>query len=159
MIQSRGYVADAIRYFRQRMNHQDGVFYPIMQMFKAVRILCPKKAFRLNISRESVEQLRHVPLLAEDATIHELQEERQAYVSSAQDAVINEEHPHLAWWKAHDNLPACQIAARVVYSMLLSSAPAERVFSLLQASTCSQQQWLLADHLKASLMLQYNKIS
>ena len=36
MTQSRGYVADAIRYFRQHMNHQDGDFYPIMQMFKAV---------------------------------------------------------------------------------------------------------------------------
>ena len=36
MTPSRGYVADAIRYFRQRMNHQDGDFYPIMEMFKAV---------------------------------------------------------------------------------------------------------------------------
>ena len=43
MTQSRGYVADAIRYFRQRMNHHDDDFYPIMQMFKAVRILCPKR--------------------------------------------------------------------------------------------------------------------
>ena len=39
---------------------------------------------------------------------------------------------------------------RVVYSMLPSSAPAERVFSLLQASTSSQQQRVLADHLEAA---------
>ena len=157
MTQSRGYVADAIRYFRQCINHQDGEFYPIMQMFKAVRMLCPKKAFSLNISRESVEQLRHVPLLAEDANIHEFQEELPAYLVAAQDAIIDEEHPRLAWWKAHDNLPAWQNAARAVYSMLPSSAPAERVFSLLQASTSSQQQWVLADHLDTSLMLQYDR--
>ena len=60
-------------------------------------MLCPKKAFSLNISRESVEQLRHVPLLAEDATIHELQEELPAYLAAAQDAIIDEEHPRLAW--------------------------------------------------------------
>ena len=109
-------------------------------------MLCPEKAFSLNISRESVEQMRHVPLLAGDATIHELQ-----------DAIIDEEHPSLAWWKAHDNLPAWQNVARVVYSMLPSSAPVERVFSLLQASTSSQQQRLLADHLEASLMHQYSR--
>ena len=39
--QSRGYVADAIRSFRQRMNHHDGDFYPIMQLFKAVSALPP----------------------------------------------------------------------------------------------------------------------
>ena len=154
MTQSRGYDADAIRFFRQCMNHQDGDFYPIMQMFKAVRMLCPKKAFSLNISRESVEQLRHVPPLAEDATIHELQEEHPTYLAAAQHAIIDEEHPRLAWQKAHGNLPAWQNAARAVYSMLPSSAPAERVFSLLQASTSSQQQRVLADHLDTSLTLQ-----
>ena len=51
MTQSRGFVADAIRSLRQRMNHQDGDFYPIMQMFKAVRMLCPQMAFSVNISR------------------------------------------------------------------------------------------------------------
>eukprot|EP00117_Sycon_ciliatum_P017802 scpid51839/ scgid16655/ len=139
------------------MNHQDGDFYPIIQMFKAVRMLCPKKAFNLNISRESVEQLRHVPLLADNAIIHELREELPAYLAAAQDAVIDEEHSGLARWKVHGNLPASQNAARVVYSMLPSSASAERVFSLLQATTSSQQQRLLADHLEASLMLQYNR--
>ena len=99
------------------MNHQDGDFYPIMQMFKAVRMLCPKKAFSLNISRESVEQLRHGRLLAEDATIHELQEELPAYLAAAQDAIIDQEHPRLAWWKAYDNLPAWQNSARAEYSM------------------------------------------
>ena len=157
MTQSRGYVADAIRSFRQHMNHQDGDFYPIMQMFKAVRMLCYQMAFSLNISRESVEQLRHVPLLAEDAIIHELQEDLPAYLAAAQDAIIDEEHPHLAWWKAHNNLPAWQNAARAVYSMLPSSAPAESVFSLLQANSSSQQQWVQADHLDSPLMLQYDR--
>ena len=120
-------------------------------------MLCPKKAFSVNISRESVEQLRHVPLLAVDATIHELQEELPAYLAAAQDAIIDEEHSHLAWWKAHENLPAWQNAARVVYSMLPSSPPVERVCPLLQASTSSQQQRPLADHLEASLVLQCNR--
>ena len=98
-------------------------------------MLCPKKAFSPNTSRENVEQLRDVPLLAEDATIHELQEQLPAYLAAAQHAIIDKEHPRLAWWKAHDNLPAWHNAARVVYSMLPSSTPAERVFSFLQAST------------------------
>ena len=105
-----------------------------------------------------MEQLRHVPLLAEDATIHELQEELQAYLAAAQDAIIDEEHPRLAWWKAHDNLPAWQNVARAVYSMLPSSAHADRMFSLLQASTSSQQQPVLAHHLDTSLMLQYDRV-
>ena len=104
-----------------------------------------------------MEQLRHVPPLAEDGTIHELQEHVPAYLAAAQDAIIDEEHPHLAWWKAHDNFPAWQNAARAVYSVLPSSAPAERVFSFLQASTSSQQQWVLADHLDTSLTLQYDR--
>ena len=121
-------------------------------------MLCPQMAFSLNISRESVEQLRHVPLLAVDATIHELQKELPAYLAAAQYAIIDEEHPHLAWWKAHSNLPAWQNAVRAVYSMLPSSAPAESVFSLLQANgTSSQQQRVLADHLDTSLMLQYDR--
>ena len=104
-----------------------------------------------------MEQLRHVPLLAEDATIHELQEELPAYLAAAQDAIIDEEHPHLAWWEAHSNFPAWQNAARAVYSMLPSSAPAGCVFSLLQAHTSSQQQPVQADHLDTSLMLPYDR--
>ena len=54
-----------------------------MQMFIPVRLLWPKKAFSLNISRVGVEQLRHGTLLAKDATIHELQEELPTYLAAA----------------------------------------------------------------------------
>ena len=78
-------------------------------------MLFPKKALSLKISQDRVEQLRYIPLLAEDDNIHELQEELPAYFAAAQDAIIDEEHPRLAWWKAPGNLPAWQNAARAVY--------------------------------------------
>ena len=45
-----------------------------------------------------------------------------AYLAAAKDAVIDEEHPHMAWSKAHGNLPAWQSASRVVWSILAYSS-------------------------------------
>lgn len=127
-------VTAAVAYFRRRMNHQDGEIYPIVLAFKAIHMLCPKKAMELHVSRDQVETLRRVPQLDDDEKIRKLQDELPAYLAAAEDTVISPDNTRLQWWQYQKNIPAWQDAARIVFSMLPSSAPAERVFSLLEGS-------------------------
>ena len=52
---------------------------------------------------------------------------------------------------------AWAIAARIVFAMLPSSAPCERVFSLVECMFGQDQLSSLADQLQGSVMLRYNK--
>ena len=64
----------------------------------------------------------------------------------------------LKWWKMnHPQFPAWAIAARIVFAMLPSSAPCERVFSLVECMFGQDQLSSLADQLQGSVMLRYNK--
>ena len=48
------------------------------------------------------------------------------------------------------------VGQKAVFSLLLSTAPAERVFSLLKAHTNNLQTHTLEDHLETALTLQFN---
>ena len=64
----------------------------------------------------------------------------------------------LKWWKMnHPQFPTWAIAARIVFAMLPSSAPCERVFSLVECMFGQDQLSSLADQLQGSVMLRYNK--
>ena len=106
---------------------------------------------------QHVDGLRVLPALDNNITINRLKDELPAYIAAAEDVVINDDHSRLQWWKEQGMLPAWQSAAKLVFAMLPSSAPAERVFSLMQASISRLQRRMLNDQLEVSLMLQYNR--
>ena len=54
-------------------------------------------------------------------------------------------------------LPRWASAVKKVLLVQLSSAAAERVFSILNSSFNDQQEHALVDYLQASVMTQYNK--
>lgn len=150
-------VAPAIRYFRHRFNHCDGDLFRVVTLYKAVRILCPQQARQMRPGLQHVDSLRVLPALDHDPIINNLKEELPVYLAAAEDVVIDAEHSRLQWWKEQVKLPAWQSAAKLVFALLPSSAPAERVFSLMQASISHLQRRMLNDQLEISLMLQYNR--
>ena len=149
-------MAPAIHYFRLRFNHREGNLFGVLRIFKALRILCPVQARQMHVGLEEVNALRALPCLDNDDTITNFQEELPIYLAAADDAVLGT-NGRLKWWQQQDRLPHWQQLARIVFALLPSSAPAERVFSLLQASTSNQQGQRLSDQVEATLMLQYNR--
>lgn len=155
--QARECIRPAIQYFRQRFNHCNGDLFQVVRLFKVLRIVCPVQARQIDVGLEQVDALRVLPCLDEDDVITALQEELPAYLVAAADAVIDKERTRLMWWKQQTKLPTWQHVAKIIFALLPSSAPAERVFSLLQASFNDLQGTILADQVEASLMLQYNR--
>lgn len=150
-------VRPAIDYFRKRFNHCQGNLFQVIQLLKVLQILCPIQAHESDVGLRHVEALRALPCLDQDATINALMEELPVYLVAATNAVIDGETSRLKWWKRQVRLPTWQRVAMIVFTLLPSSAPAERVFSLLQASIGQLQGNMLSDQIEASLMLQYNR--
>ena len=155
--QAKVFVAPAVQYFRTKFNKQGTPMFEVVKLFKAVRILCPQQARAIGLTEAHVQALRIVPGMSDDALVNRLLEELPAYIFAAEDAVIDDTHRRLRWWRNQVGLQAWKLAARIVFALLPSSAPAERVFSLCEAATSSRQARLLSDQLEASLMLQYNR--
>ena len=64
----------------------------------------------------------------------------------------------LTWWRVNNPMfPAWAKAARIAFAMLPSSAPSERVFSLVKLMYGEDQLSALADQIQTSVMLKYNK--
>ena len=143
--------------FAFAFNHCDGDLFCVVSVYKAVRILCPQQARQMQLVIQHVDGLRVLPALDNAITINRLKEKLPAYVAAAEDVVINDDHSRLQWWKEQGMLPAWQSAAKLVFAMLPSSAPAERVFSLMQASISHLQRRMLNGQLEVSLMVQYNR--
>ena len=91
-------VAPAIRYFRERFNKQGTAMYEIVRLFKSMRAFCPVQATELRLSVQDVEGLRILPVLDNDDTIAQLQEELPAYLVAAAEAVIDDASTRLQWW-------------------------------------------------------------
>ena len=120
--------------------------------------MCPVAVQWIRPTPATVEALRVLPFLDNDATITGLIRELPQYVAAAQDVVIEQEEKKVEWWQAHaDRLPNWSMAVKKILLVQPSSAAAERVFSILAASFNDQQDRALADYLQASVMLQYNK--
>ena len=148
-------VQPAILWFLQNFNVK---LYDTVTAFKAARIMCPVAVQWMRPTPATVEALRILPFLDNDATIDGLIRELPQYVAAAQDVVIEQEEKKMEWWQAHaDRLPNWSMAAKKTLLVQSSSAAAERVFSILAASFNDQQDRALADYLQASVMLQYNK--
>ena len=102
-------------------------------MFKAVRILDSAQADRLRIGAAHIEGSRVRPALDKDGTIAQLLEDLPAYLVAAEEATVDEETTRLQLWNLLRQIPGWQGVAWMVFSLLPSSAPAERVFSLLSS--------------------------
>lgn len=152
---ARHAVQPAINYFLRRFNNQEGDLFPIVKAFKAARLCSPHFVFQSKPPQVQVDSLRVFPALSSDDAIQPLKEELPAYIAAAED--ISPDISTAAWWLRQQSLPAWKRAAKVILTVQPSSAAAERVFSLLQAATSSQQSRLLEDSLQVAIMLQYNR--
>ena len=155
MAHAKQCVRPAIDYFLRRFNHQEGDLLPLVRAFKAARLCSPHFVNETRPTHVQVDALREFPALNTDAVIAELKEELPAYVVAAEDVRTNIITPE--WWLNKQHLPAWKKAAKLILTIQPSSAAAERVFSLLQAATSSQQSRLLEDSLQLAIMLQYNR--
>ena len=64
----------------------------------------------------------------------------------------------LTWWRVNGkSFPGWATAAQIAFALTPNSASCERVFSLLEEMFGPQQDATLADQLRASIMLAYNK--
>ncbi len=146
-------VEPGIHYFLRKFNVQ---FYDVVRAFKAARFACPVKVQELKPQPECLETLRLFPFLNDDATIANLQKELPTYLAEAE-GVKMDEGEQMQWWHAHQaRLPHWSTASKLLALVQPSSAPAERVFSLLRAAFNDRQTTALEDDLEASVMMAYN---
>ena len=79
---------------RTKFNTQGTPMFEMLQLFKAVQILCPQQARAIGLTAAHVRALTIVPGLGDDATIDSLLDELPAYiVAAAADAPIDEDCP------------------------------------------------------------------
>ncbi len=145
-------VQEPVEYFLRKFNvqHVDTV-----RAFKAARIFSPSSVNAMQPGPAALEELRRIPAFDTDAIIGALQAELPAYLAAAED--VHADVDILQWWgERRDELPAFSSAFEKILLIQPSSAAAERVFSLLQASFDHLQEDALEDYLEASIMLQYN---
>ena len=157
LTQAKACIAPAVQFFRTKFNTQGTPMFEMLPLFKAVRILCPQQARAIGLTAAHVRALTIVPGLGHDATIDSLLDELPAYIVAAADAPIDEDCPRLMWWSNQVGLPTWKFVARIVFALHPLSAPAERVFSLMEAAISSRQANHLGDQLEVLLMLQYNR--
>ena len=146
-------VKGGIKYFKDKFG--DDTATPL-NAFKAAQLYSPCKVNDIQPSAVDVDFLSSVPVFNKPSILTELKEELPAYLAKAADVFPTTDE--LEWWKYKKAfLPAWSKAAQHVLLLQPSSAAAERVFSLLNASFGTSQENTLQDYLEASLMLQYNK--
>ena len=172
--QAKQCVHPAIAYFREKFSHIDSPLQRIVKLFKSLRMFCPLKVASHNLIPNSTDDLQSLPALDHEETIRLLKTELPIYLVAAREAGPVDDETQLHWWKKQTHLPTWQLAAKAVFSLLPSSAPAKRVFLLvkakrvllllkakrvfllLKAHTSHLQTQTLEDHLETQLMLQIN---
>ena len=101
-----------------------------------------------------LDALTAFPFLSQE-NLHHLKEELPVYLAKVVD--ISQSISLLEWWKDNSaDLPFWSSAASKVILIQPSSAPAERVFSIMNRSFNDCQCNSLEDYIEASVMLQYN---
>lgn len=149
-------VQPALNYFRLRFSHQDGDLRYLVEIYKGARLGNPSFVRDTNPAMASVDNLRELPFLNRDETIDSLKVELPVYKAACANLPPGDIDT-LSWWRRQQNLPNWKLAVQKILHITPSSASVERVFSLLKASTTSQQENLLEDQLQLALMLQYNR--
>ncbi len=152
--QARRSVRPGINWFLRKFNVQ---LRPLLEVFKYVRYFCPVQVQMLRPAAAAIEELRRLPFLDDPATITGLQDELPAYLAACDGCNDLSDVEKVDWWKDHtQELPFWSKAVKKVLLLQVSSAAAERVFSLLKAAFSAQQESSLSDYLQASVMLRFN---
>ena len=149
-------------HFFQRKFSQE--FHGLIHAFKSARLCCPVQVQQLRPNAASVEELsssvRNFSFLDVDTTIADLVHELPHYleVADGTDIAEEEEEKKVQWWARHErtlpNWPA--VVRKWLLLVQPSSAPAERVFSLMKHFFTHQQENALQEAVEASVMLRYN---
>lgn len=150
--QARECVQPGINWFLRKFNIQ---LRPTLDMFKYVRYFCPVQVQDLRPDGNAIEHLQCLPFL--QGSIEGLQAELPAYLAACDGCANLSDEEKVAWWQGHSQeLPCWSSAVKKVLLLQVSSAAAERVFSLLKAAFSDQQENALTDYLQASVMVRYN---
>ena len=150
--QAKQCVRPAIAYCREKFSHIDSPLQQVVKLFKALKMVCPLKVAPQPHPKQHQRPVEPACIgsRGDDPT------ELPIYLVAAREAGPVDDETQLHWWKKQTRLPTWQLAAKAVFSLLPSSTPAERVFSLLKAHTSHFQTQTLEDHLETALMLQFN---
>ncbi|CAB4025203.1 RNA-directed DNA polymerase from transposon BS, partial [Paramuricea clavata] len=120
-------------------------FHNIVRAFKAARLCCPVKVQELHPTAASVQELKQFGFFT-DVAIVQLVEELPKYLAIADGLVIETEEGKVKWWSDQEiTLPCWSTAVKKILLVQPSSAPAERVFSLLQNAFNKQQDAALEE--------------
>ena len=126
-----------------------------LNAFKAARLVSPLKVNDLKPVAADIDSLKCIPILNDNEIIKNLKKELPSYL--AKTSGISADVDVLNWFKRNENeLPHWSAAFKLLVLIQPSSAAAERVFSLLNASFSSSQTNSLEDYVETSIMLQYN---
>ena len=148
-------VEPAIQCFLRKFNVD---LHNTLRALQAARVMCRVTVQWLRSTPANVKALRQFPFLDSHDVIASLVTELPTYIAAAQDVRMSCEEDKVKWLRQQsDNLPNWSSAVMKVLLVQPSSAAAERVFSLLNASFNDLQDHALVDYLQASVMLQYNK--
>lgn len=140
-------------YFRARFA-EGGILWPLVQAFKAARLLDPRKVRDMVPTLDAVDDLQAFPFIG-GAEIEQMKAELPRYIAACED--VADVCDPLVWWKNHsDDHPTWSTIFRKILLVQPSSAAAERVFSILQSSFSKLQESSLEDYVESSVMLQYN---
>ena len=133
-------------------------------IFRLAQIFDPSFA-ATTLTPAMVDDLVAIKPLAGFDLIAGLKKELPAYlVAAASCGGFNRADPEeysrglLKWWRINNPpFPTWAKAARIIFSMVPSSAASERVFSLVKSMFGKEQLSSLADFVQGALMLRYNK--
>jgi hypothetical protein len=142
-------------YFLSHFIAKTGAQHAALEAFKTMRVFSSSRYVAMSsLARDSLEPLQQIltPQLRS-----QLQLESGTYLTLCETYACVSDDKLLEWWQLWGNLvPAWKSAARLVFFVQLSSAPAERAFSLLTNMFTPQQSLTLGDRIEASLMARFN---
>ena len=151
---ARARVQPGISWFMHKFNVE---LEPMLQAFKFAKFFRPFQVQSLHVDAMAVEELRRFPFI-DHPTVAALQGELPTYLAACDGCRDVNDAERVAWWRDREQLlPHWASVAKKIMLIPLSSAAAERVFSMLKAAFSEQQDAALADYLHASLMLRYNR--
>eukprot|EP01043_Picozoa_sp_COSAG02_P020195 COSAG02_NODE_990_length_15413_cov_24.707457_5_plen_753_part_00 len=164
-------VMPAFEYLESRLTLQGQYYFAnVWSMMKAVRMFDPVRAVQLNLDASCIDIVAaEVPTIGNNLDIAVMKTEFPTFLTAAA-TVDAETFDHnsmntftssvLRFWRLRrKDFPELAKAARMCFSISASSAPSERVFSLMKRffGKYSGRDRALADQVAASLKLSYNR--
>ena len=148
-------IYSGLQFFQRKFSQE---FYENVPAFRSARLCCPVQVQQLRPTAASVEELRRLRFLDNDAIIQGLTAELPRNLAIADGADLQTEEEKLQWWSRNEaNLPNWSSVVKKVLLVQPSSVSAERVFSIMNNFFTNQQDAALEKTVEASVMLCYNQ--